>query len=129
MGSAPRGIPRFGMRAGLRAAAWCVTWSLIPAPVLAGTFTVFSKTYLRSTGAPVTEVDTFAVRDPSAMFVLKGYNGSLTDGPAESVSSSVITVNGTVVFGPSEFNQTVRSLGTPVTLTVLSTFNVREGEG
>ena len=124
MGSAPRGIPRFGMRAGLRAAAWCVTWSLIPAPVLAGTFTVFSKTYVRSTGAPVTEIDTFAVRDPSATFVLKGYNGGLTDASGEAVASSVIAVNGVVVFGPDEFNQQVVFLEKPVTLTASTTFSV-----
>ena len=125
--SVPGGIPRFGMRAGLWASACCLAGSVIPAPVLAGTFTVFSKTYVRSTGAPVTEVDTFAVRDPSTTFVLKGYNGGLTDGAADLVSSAVIGLNGVVVFGPDEFNQRVRSLDTPVILTVLSTFSVELG--
>ena len=59
--------------------------------------------FTRGTGEPVTETLSFSALGGSAIIKLK--NGNLEDTSAERVSSSLITVNGQVIFGPSNFNQ------------------------
>lgn len=54
-------------------------WWLGAVPASAGTFTLFEYTYIRATGAPITVVNSFAVADPSAPYVLRVLNGGLID--------------------------------------------------
>lgn len=72
-------------------------------------------TLVRQAGAPVTEALPF----PSAFggpALVRVVNGSLADTSVEPVSSSVIRLNGSPVFGPSDFNQRVRLLEKTVSL-------------
>ncbi|MHC4072258.1 MAG: peptidoglycan DD-metalloendopeptidase family protein [Planctomycetota bacterium] len=71
--------------------------------------TVFGpETFQRGKGKPVTITTSFsvanAVTDPSLRIQVG------------QIASAVITLNGTQIFGPSDFNQTVTLLETPVTL-------------
>src|SRR5438876_7345720 len=92
----------------------------------AGTFTVFGpKNYVRTTGAPVTVTDTFAVLNPSTQYTLKAFNGGLQNTQTELVSSSVVTINGVQVLGPSDFNQNVSEVDVPVTLQASNTVSVQ----
>ncbi len=98
---------------------------LLPAPALAGTFRVFGpQDFFRSTGAPVTETRSVTVPNPATAFTLTIYNGGMQDAEFERVSSSVITVNGVQVVGPSEFNQTVVWIAKPVPLQATNTLSV-----
>ncbi len=79
--------------------------------------------FVRGRGVPVIVTRTFAVLDPSAAYTLVVYNGGSAN-QYKLVSSAVITLNGTTVLGPSDFNQpallirkTVKLLGAN-TLTV-----------
>lgn len=95
-------------------------------PSQAGTWDAFGpKTYVRSTGAPVTVTDTFAVLNPATQFTLRVTNGGLVDGQYELVSSSVITLNGVQVVGPSNFNQHVTVLSVPITLQATNEIDVQ----
>jgi len=71
-------------------------------------------TCVRGTGEPVTETFTFTAFGGPA--TVKLWNGSLEDSDAENVSSSTVTVNGEVIFGPSNFNQNVDFLEEETTL-------------
>ena len=74
----------------------------------------FEITCIRGTGEPVTETFTFdAFGGPATV---KLWNGSLEDSDAEKVSSATVTVNGEVIFGPSDFNQNVDYLEEETTL-------------
>jgi|GEM_PF-4088358 len=77
-------------------------WGLCPSLAFAGTFSVFGKTYVRDTGAPVTVTDTFAVFNPNAPYTLHVQN--------LGVASAVISVNGVQVLGPSDFDPNVTSV-------------------
>src|SRR6266566_3596849 len=95
-------------------------------PVHAGTFTVFGpKNYVRGTGAPVTVTDSFTVLNPATQYTLKAFNGGLQNSQTELVSSSVVTINGVQVLGPSNFNQNVSEVDVPVTLQVSNTISVQ----
>src|SRR6267143_3847302 len=95
-------------------------------PAHAGTFTVFGpKNYVRGTGAPVTVTDTFTVSNPSTQFTLKAFNGGLENAQTELVSSSIVTINGAQVLGPSNFNQNVSEIEVPVTLQASNTLSVQ----
>jgi len=79
--------------------------------------------FVRGRGVPVIVTRTFAVLDPSAAYTLVVHNGGSAN-QYKLVSSAVITLNGTTVLGPSDFNQpallirkTVKLLGAN-TLTV-----------
>jgi hypothetical protein len=70
---------------------------------------------VRQAGAPVIETLPF----PSAFggpALVRVVNGSLEDASLEPVSSSIVRLNGSQVFGPSEFNQRVRLLEETVSL-------------
>lgn len=62
-------------------------------------------TFVRGTGSPITETRTFPGNSGSAKIIV--YNGGTQDDLGEKVSSSIISVNGAIVFFPSEFNQNV----------------------
>src|SRR6266852_5832442 len=95
-------------------------------PVHAGTFTVFGpKNYVRGTGAPVTVTDSFTVLNPATQYTLKAFNGGLENSQTELVSSSVVTINGVQVLGPSNFNQNVSEIDVPVTLQASNTISVQ----
>ena len=66
---------------------------------------VFEKTYVRGTGSPVTETDTFPGIDGLA--TIRVTNGGLEDAEYEMVSSSTIVLNGVVIIDESNFNQNV----------------------
>src|SRR6266567_3960399 len=94
--------------------------------VCAGTFTGFGpKNYTRGTGAPVTVTDTFTVFNPATQYTLKAFNGGLQNSQTELVSSSVVTLNGVQVLGPSDFNQNVTEIDVPVTLQASNTISVQ----
>lgn len=71
-------------------------------------------TCIRGTGAPVTEVFTFPGFSGPA--TVKLTNGGLEDDSVEKNSSSIVTVNGQVVFSSSDFNQNVSYLEKEVAL-------------
>ena len=81
-------------------------------PAVAGTFSVFSRTYVRDTGEPDNSSDTFTVAAPGP-YTLRIDNGG---GELNPVSSAVVTLNGTVVVRTSDFNQNVQLIERPVTL-------------
>ncbi len=85
----------------------------------ANTFQVLGPvTVERGTGKPVSQLFTFSVIDPSAVYELKVYNGgSGYPGPQGTrVSSARLVLNGRQVFGPNDFNQNVGSLTQTVRL-------------
>jgi len=69
---------------------------------------VFDNTFVRGTGTPVTETKTFP--GVSGKAIIKVYNGGLEDADTERVSSSVIKINGQIIFDQSNFNQNITSL-------------------
>ena len=92
----------------------------------AGTFLAYGPTeYVRSTGAPVTVTSTFTVLNPSTQYTLKAFNGGLEDNTSEYVSSTVVTMNGIQVLGPSNFNQHVAEVDVAVTLQASNTISVQ----
>src|SRR5438876_6503174 len=110
---------------GVVLAILCVV-TVVAIPAYAGTFTVFGpKNYVRGTGAPVTVTDTFAVLNPATQYTLKAFNGGLQNTQTELVSSSVVTLNGVQVLGPSNFNQNVSEVDVPVTLQSSNTISVQ----
>ncbi|MHC4320715.1 MAG: hypothetical protein ACYST3_00370 [Planctomycetota bacterium] len=66
---------------------------------------IYEKTYVRGTGSPITETDTFTGID--GLTKIKVTNGSLEDADSEMVSSSEIILNGEVIIDESNFNQNV----------------------
>ncbi|MEE8573915.1 MAG: Ig-like domain-containing protein, partial [Thermodesulfobacteriota bacterium] len=96
-----------------------------PTNALAGNFAAFGQSYQRSSGSPVTEVDNFSVSDPSLTYMLQIYNGSLEDSEIEFVSSSTITINGTQIIGPSEFNQNTTYIEKEVSLNSSNELSVK----
>jgi hypothetical protein len=76
--------------------------------------TLLNQSFVRGTGEPITETSTFA--GVNSMAIVKVYNGGLQDTLTEKVSSSTISINGQVVFGPSDFNQTASFLEKTVVL-------------
>lgn len=73
---------------------------------------VFSRTYVRGNGPPVTATDTFSVCDVAGQFTLVVVNGP---GGLRRVSSGRLSVNGVEVIHPSDFNQQVDRIERPLT--------------
>ncbi len=87
--------------------------------VFAGTYSVLApQGFQRQTGAPVTENISFSVANPAGTYTISIYNGGLDDHEltGELVSSSIISLNGTQIFGPSEFNKNVTTLTKSISL-------------
>ncbi len=101
-------VSRRSTSALLRGTIVVLLWGLCPSFASAGTFSVFGKTYVRDTGAPVTVTDTFSVFNPNAPYTLHVQN--------LGVASAVIFVNGVQVLGPSDFDPNVTSIDRAVGL-------------
>ena len=83
----------------------------------AGTVTIFGPQILtRTTGAPNIFDFTFAAPNPSLPYTLRIDN--------DGVASAVITVNGDVVLGPSEFNPGVALIQRAIPLRPSNTLRV-----
>jgi len=79
-------------------------------PSYSGTFTAFGpKAFTRGSGKPVVETASFNIKDPNTTYILHVYNGGI-DSEYSRVSSAVIKLNGSTVFGTSDFNQQVSHL-------------------
>jgi len=85
------------------------------------TFNIFA-TFLRSTGEPVAAVRRFSVGNPSGQYVMTIVNGDRRGG--HRVSSAEITLNRVVVARPQLFNQQVRRLRIPVTVSTSNVLSV-----
>ncbi len=77
---------------------------------------LFNETFTRSTGEPINVVRTFDIQELGGPAVIKLTNGNAEDSTIERVSSSIIKLNGAVVFDSSNFNQRVDFLEAPVNL-------------
>jgi len=75
---------------------------------------MFNREFIRGTGAPGYESVNFNGYSGAARLVL--VNGDLVDTSVEKTSSSVIKINGDVIFGASDFNQNVTSLEKTINL-------------
>lgn len=100
---------------------FCLITSLMlsVADAYAGSYLLVpGQQFYRETGAPVTQVLPFTAVDTASSYTINLYNGGLEDYQivGELVSSSTITLNGTEIFSPTEFNQG--------TTTVSKTINV-----
>jgi Glucodextranase, domain B len=73
-------------------------------------------TYIRRTGQPVNSTSTLSVLNPNTQYTLH----VVSDG----VASAVISINGSPVFNPSDFNPGVSSLDRPVSLLSDNTVSV-----
>jgi hypothetical protein len=78
---------------------------------------VFTRTYLRSLGAPVTESATFTACDTLGPFALIVENGP---GGGKKVGSGTVTVNGVDVILPSDFSREVDLIEKPVAVLQLN---------
>ena len=87
--------------------------------VLAGqaaTFPVFGPELLqRTSGTPNRFEFRFDVPNTALPYTLHIYNGGLSDDTYEKVSSSVISLNGTQIVGPQEFNQNISTVEKSIT--------------
>jgi hypothetical protein len=72
---------------------------------------VFSRTYQRSIGAPVTESASFAACDTSGPFSVIVTNGP---GGTPKVASGTVTLNGVDVIRPSDFSREVDQIEKPL---------------
>jgi hypothetical protein len=82
-------------------------------PLLAQTPLWGPEIFPRETGEPVTVVRNFSVPDSTWEYTMVVQTGDSLSGV---VRSAVITVNGEVVFDPSEFNQNVTEIIKPILL-------------
>ena len=74
----------------------------------AGSYNVYGpESFIRTAGEPVTVTSEFTALSANNACTLTIMNGGLQDGEFEPVSSSIISLNGMQVVGPSEFNQKV----------------------
>jgi hypothetical protein len=96
------------MKPSLPAAAFVLSAA---ATVAAAPEAVFSHTYVRGNGPPVTATDTFSVCDAAGQFTLVLVNGP---GGLRRVSSGHVSVNGVEVIHPSDLNQQVDRIERPL---------------
>lgn len=89
--------------------ALAVPAAAVPAPIFG------PEDFVRSTEEPQTESRTFSTAGSQGPFLLRLENGG-ADGTFGRVSSALVTLNGEVVFGPRDFNQTVGLLEREVVL-------------
>src|SRR5712691_3988602 len=97
----------------------------------AGTFVArLPESFVRATGAPTAVDRAFTVLDPTTTFTLVIHNGGLNN-EFPRISSAVVSVNGTEVAGPRDFNQQVSVIQKAVTLQATNTLTVelRSGPG
>lgn len=83
----------------------------------AGTWNPYGPvTYTRGTGTAVTVTNTFSIQNPNTQYTLHLQNGGLQDDTTDFVSSTIITVNGVVIVGQNDLNQTTSTLDRAVQL-------------
>ena len=82
--------------------------------LMADVVTVFEHTYVRQTGSPITQTDTFpGIR---GLTTIRVTNGGLGDADNEKVSSSDIVLNEETIINSSNFNQDVKVIDVEKTL-------------
>lgn len=92
-------------------------------PCYTGEYTIFGPSrHDRGTGKPVAESGTFTSPVTGSDFTLKLHNGD--DQGGSRVSSAAITLNGSQILGPSDFNQQVGLLERKVSLGSSNDFSV-----
>jgi hypothetical protein len=97
--------------------AACVFLLTLATPVAAGTFAVYGpQTYGRSTAAPATVTTTFIAPTLPTTYAIE-----ITD---NTIASAVVTLNGTQVIGPNDFNANVAQVTRTVTLQTENTLTV-----
>jgi parallel beta-helix repeat protein len=89
-------------------------------PLFAAEFSVFNKTYIRSSGSPVSVEDAFGVLNPNTTWTLKAINGDLEDQTIEKVSSSTLYLNDEEILRPNDFQQDTLFIEEPVALGVIN---------
>lgn len=90
--------------------------ALVPRAGEASTFAFFGpEDFTRQRGQPAPETRSFTVPNPGSGFTLRIENGG-RDRQYRLVSSAVVRLNGIVVVGPSDFNQTVALIEREVAL-------------
>jgi hypothetical protein len=90
--------------------------ALTTLPCFAGTFTAFGpKTYVRSSGQPVTTTDTFSVLNPKAQYTLRLHNGGL-NGQFSGNTSADISVNGVAIISPKDLDPKIPLVQKTITL-------------
>ena len=72
---------------------------------------IFSRTYVRAAGAPVTVTDSFSACDAAGQFLLVVENGPAG---APRISSATVAVNGREIVQQSDFNQNVELIQRPI---------------
>ena len=83
----------------------------------AGTFVAFGpQNYTRATGKPATQTENFSILNPNTSYTLHIYNGGRGNQLKGKISSAVISLNGTEVVRPNEFNQNVSHIEKPIRL-------------
>src|SRR5947207_8213199 len=91
-----------------------VTFAL---PGLANTFNAFGpQKYQRDTSTPQTVSATFSIFNPNTQYTLHVANSG--------IASAVITLNGTQILDPSDFNANVTVLDRPVSLQLTNRMDV-----
>jgi hypothetical protein len=88
----------------LRTTTFCAVIACALASAAGAQEVIFSRTYVRSTGAPVTVTDNFSACDVTGQFQLVVENGP---GGTERISSGSLAVNGVEIVRQSDFNQKV----------------------
>ena len=111
-------MQKFPWIAGRTVFSFALIVAALAAPAFAGAadLVLGPVTIQRGTGAPTVFNYTFTAPESNHGFVLKVYNGGLEDTTYELVSSSTITLNGTEILGPNNFNQHITYLEVPVAL-------------
>src|SRR3989441_997212 len=109
-------------RLALKSLIACLPIALVAAPVSAGTFTVFGPhSYQRGTGRPVTERAAFSVLNPSIPYLLRIH--------VDGVASAVISLNGTIIVDPSQFNERATLVETTIALALVNELALQLGAG
>src|SRR5712692_7352367 len=70
------------------------------------------QTFVRVAGPPQSLTGTFTVRNPNTSYTLRINNGGV-NGELGHISSATVSLNGTQVAGPSDFNQQVTVIEKP----------------
>src|SRR5574341_740401 len=73
--------------------------------LMADVVTVFEHTYVRGTGSPITQTDTFP--GIKGLATIRVTNGGLEEEDKEKVSSADIVLNKETIIDSSNFNQNV----------------------
>jgi len=115
-------VTPFSVRAERRTSA-VRSVSSFPRPHSTETFTVYGPQIFTDPGAPQTFTDNFSLpADAVAPFAILIENGASNG--SHRVSSATVKLNGTTLYDPSDFGQSVATLTDPVTLTASNTLEV-----